>query len=185
MFKIIKIFYFVVSYAIFSHADAFHDTETAIYSAQCKSGDSKGCVWAGMSYRYGDFSDMKGFEKNRKLCEEGLTVLCNTSSNEKRDNFKAFDFFKEACDKNNALGCYYVGLSYFYGEGIRKDLKESFKFYNKSCENNNPNSCNALGELYQNGKGTKQDLKQALEFFGKACDFRLEEGCKNFARLNN
>ena len=180
MFKISKKIYFIVFCITLSHAD-FLDTSTSIYSAKCTNGNSESCVYLGKSYRYGNISNTKGFEKYKKLSEEGIDDPISNSiyADEKRDNFKAFNSFKQACDQNNALGCYYVGLSYFYGDGVRKNLEESFKFYNKSCENNNSNGCNALGELYQKGKGTKQDLKKAKEFYGKACDLQLEEGCKN------
>jgi TPR repeat protein len=38
--------------------------------------------------------------------------------------------------------------------------------------------------MYFNGEGIRQDKSTAKEFFGKACDGGMQDGCKNYRKLN-
>ena len=42
--------------------------------------------------------------------------------------------YKDACRNGEVQGCYYLGLSYAKGEGIRKDIENARMFLSLACD---------------------------------------------------
>jgi hypothetical protein len=38
--------------------------------------------------------------------------------------------------------------------------------------------------MYEYGEGTRQDRNKAKELYGKSCDLQYQEGCDEFAKMN-
>ena len=53
----------------------------------------------------------------------------------KKQYQKAFDWFMVAARKNHTEACYYVGLYYQNGLGVKKDLKQAVIWYEKAALN--------------------------------------------------
>jgi hypothetical protein len=49
------------------------------------------------------------------------------------DNFKVVKFYQKACDLNYGSGCYFLGLMYGKGKGVRKSNTENLNALKSSC----------------------------------------------------
>ncbi|MDR0467227.1 MAG: sel1 repeat family protein, partial [Campylobacteraceae bacterium] len=77
-----------------------------------------------------------------------------------------------------------VGYIYAEGDGVRQDYHKAFEYAKKGCSGKDAVSCLNLGTSYYNGQGVRQDKSQAKEYYGKACDLGEQNGCKEYAKLN-
>ena len=48
----------------------------------------------------------------------------------------------------------------------------------------NPQGCFNLGHLYYKGEGIEQNTNIAKQLWGKACILGSQDGCSNYAKLN-
>lgn len=91
---------------------------------------------------------------------------------------KAFQFFKEAAENDQAdAQMELVGL-YTKGEGVRENLSEAFEWCKRAAVGNNNEAKLVLGKLYFVGEGTEKNVKEAfrwwVEFFKSKDD---DTGC--------
>lgn len=63
---------------------------------------------------------------------------------------------------------YQRGLNYFYGIGLRKDLKKGCALFEEAAEMGDEYALWKLGRCYQKGEGVGKDLILAVEYFKKA-----------------
>ncbi|GAA7164451.1 hypothetical protein HpMS118_02150 [Helicobacter pylori] len=110
-------------------------------------------------------------------------VLLGIKSYEKQDFSKAKGYFEKACDLNISGGCGALGVLYYNGEGVEKNLIKAAYFYSKACELKEGDGCGALGALYYNGDGVKQDSKKAAALFEKACKLGYKKACEMLKEL--
>ena len=75
---------------------------------------------------------------------------------------EALPFCQKACNWNDGLGCFAVGLLYEKGEGVRQDYQQAKKYYEKACNLNILDGCRNFGLLYKNGQGVRQDFQTAI-----------------------
>ncbi|WP_334082433.1 tetratricopeptide repeat protein, partial [Helicobacter typhlonius] len=74
------------------------------------------------------------------------------------DYTKAVELYTQACNMDNRVGCYNLGLLYDEGyKGVRQDYFKARELYAKSCDMGNGSACFSLGLLYSEGKGVRQD----------------------------
>ena len=84
-------------------------------------------------------------------------------------NYKeAFNLFKQAAEKGNALAQYRLGDMYFKAQGIKRNYAEALKWYTKSASKGNKDAAYALGMMYAEGIGVKQDNDTAMRWFTKS-----------------
>lgn len=130
-------------------------------------------------------------------CEMGHTQACsdlndqkippgyNASTNRdpdegrKRENEIEADFkksplmnitvYKNACRESDMQACYRVGLAYWIGDGVKKNLELGKSFLKMSCEAGINMACCSLYE--------KEDRTKAREYAIAACDHRIADGC--------
>ena len=102
-----------------------------------------------------------------------------------QDYFNAKKYSEIACDKGNSRVCFYLGVMYSNGEGVRQDYAKAAKLYKKACDMKDSDACNNLGFLYGNGLGVKQNLSTAKGYYGKSCDLGFQMGCDNYKLLNS
>ncbi len=83
-------------------------------------------------------------------------------------NSKVVDFFIKATVENDSKAQYNLGMCYFKGEGVEKNLAKAVEFLKKAAEKSNPGAQYQLGICYRDGLGVPQDKKEAMNCFGKA-----------------
>ena len=91
------------------------------------------------------------------------------------DEEKAFSFFKRAADAGNPLAKVALVRHYYWGFGVKKDLKiaerygrEAFSAIQNIATSGNATAQFYLGYLYGKGFGAQQDYKKALKWYKKA-----------------
>lgn len=80
-------------------------------------------------------------------------------------------------------GCGALGVLYYNGEGVEKNLIKAAYLYSKACELKDDWGCGFLGVLYYNGDGVKQDSKKAVALFEKACKLGYKKACEILKEL--
>jgi TPR repeat protein len=132
------------------------------------------------------------FEDNKRLCDDDAnTIGCynlgimymNGTHGATKDEDKAIEYFRKACNGGDIDGCFTVGKYFEDGIGVKKDLHKSIEFYTKGCDGEDAFSCMTLGIFYRDGKGVQEDHLKAAEYFKKVCDSGYSEGCKQYEIL--
>ena len=106
------------------------------------------------------------------------TILPLTSSDlfKAADNYqkglydKAFEDFKALSITGDANAIYGLGVCYYNGRGVTKDLSEAFKCFDKSYRWGNKSAAFILGKCYLYGQGTSKDFVKAEEYLTEATD---------------
>lgn len=78
-----------------------------------------------------------------------------------------FDSLKKAVDNGSAEACLLLGVDYYSGNGVVKDLCEAFKLFNKGASNGNEACALNMGFMYTDGEGVSASYKTALKIFEK------------------
>jgi TPR repeat protein len=86
------------------------------------------------------------------------------------------------CDAGSGDRCRRLGVSYEFGQGVPKDVKQSIALYERSCDLGNATGCEAAGRMYEFHAEPK-DLTKAASFLKRACDIGWQSGCANYALL--
>lgn len=63
-----------------------------------------------------------------------------------------------------------MGVHYYHGDGVKKDVEEAFKWFQKAANLGQPNAQFNLGMMYQQGEGVKQDLTEAAKWYRKSAE---------------
>ncbi len=74
-----------------------------------------------------------------------------------QDMARAAHAYREGCERQDPIACYYLALTYASGEGVKQD--------------------------YTKGRGVAPDLRRAAERYKKACDAGSEQGCAGLREL--
>lgn len=82
----------------------------------------------------------------------------------------AFYLFMQSANQGNAIGEYYVGMCYLYGNGTKKDDQKAFEYIKKSAIQGNDDAQYWLGVAYEYGIGTSVDEKQAFKWYQKSAE---------------
>jgi TPR repeat protein len=99
----------------------------------------------------------------------------------KFDSRKISSYQKECADKK-AMGCFFVGVAYFLGDGMSKDDTKALEFLEKArdMEPKNPIFLATIGKMYyydyKVGNG-EQNLNIALDLFNRACRYGEFDSC--------
>ena len=75
---------------------------------------------------------------------------------------------KARAAKGDTAAMYNMGMYYFYGEGVPKDLVKSRTWLQKASDKGHAHAMLQLGMIYEEGKGVKKDAAKALTLFRKA-----------------
>ncbi|GAA7337820.1 hypothetical protein MLS209_03350 [Helicobacter pylori] len=68
-------------------------------------------------------------------------------SYDKQDFTQARKYFERACGLNNGRGCNGLGVLYYNGEVVEKDLIKVAQFYSKACKLGDRKACEMIKEL--------------------------------------
>ena len=98
----------------------------------------------------------------------------------KKDYEKAFYYYNEALKINpeSEKVKYAIAYSYFYGQGVEKNIEKAFEIFKDLEEKNEYESAYIfLGKCYYYGKGTQKDYEKAMLYFNKSieCEEDIKE----------
>lgn len=100
------------------------------------------------------------FDAKPKLAARGLPS----------DKALTFERLKALAEKGDPAAQYNLGLCYFRGEGVTKDMVESVKWYRKAADQDHADALNYLGLCYSQGYGVAKDEVEAVKWWRKAAD---------------
>jgi hypothetical protein len=161
--------------------------ELADQQARCDSGDSYACYTLAGHYEHGSDGAKLDLDKAialyQKACAAKQLSTCfhlGMLLDDRKDGPGALDAFRRACDLGSAAGCNNVGVAYFTGAGIPKDVDQGIAFYQKACDGKEGLACNNLGNIYKEGKAVKKDKARAKALFKAGCDAGNRSACTNY-----
>jgi TPR repeat protein len=109
-------------------------------------------------------------------CNE-LGVIYNNGEGVTKDQGKAVELYRTACNGGLLKGCANLGAMYQNGQEITQNSGKAAELYRTACDGGEPLGCFYLGFLYESGQGVTQDLGKAVELYRLACDGGVKAGC--------
>ena len=180
-----------------------HNLEQAVYwfFLSADGGNPRAKYNIGLLYASGrglEQSDIDAVKWWKDAASEGVVSAQISLSNayhhgrgcEKSDS-KAFELMCMAANKapqdepeeiDVATAQTYLGLYFYQGIGVKKNLSESFKWFAKSAKNGSALGQYYLGNAYYNGDGTEKNISNAVVWYEKSAaqgndDSTFELGC--------
>jgi hypothetical protein len=90
-----------------------------------------------------------------------------------------FEELKAKAEAGDADSEYQVGLRYYKGEGVSKDLAEAVKWFRKAAEQGLAGAQDNLGVCYAKGQGVAKDEVEAVKWFRKAAEQNYAQAQRN------
>lgn len=78
--------------------------------------------------------------------------------------------WREMAEQGQAIAQYYLGISYEYGRGVRRDDVEAVNWYKKASAQGLPFAQYKLGVMYDNGWGVPANDTEAVKWYSKAAE---------------
>ena len=94
-----------------------------------------------------------------------------------QDKAHILKYWQESCALKDGDGCFNLGLTYFHGYYVEKDLEKAKKLIEKSCDLKTADACDLLAYVYQDGISTDVDFAKATTYYQKACDLGESRSC--------
>lgn len=88
----------------------------------------------------------------------------------KSDPEKSIELFEEAGDEGSSNAWLMLGKTYFFGEGVPKNLKKSFQNFNRAAEMGEPAGLYMTGLFYLGGLGVERNKAKGYEYIKRAVD---------------
>lgn len=99
-------------------------------------------------------------------------------------NLLANQKFEQLCNDGKMQYCVDLGMLYYNGEGVKKDIKKSQIFFTKACKNRVSRGCYYLGYTFlRGGEGVEKNNKKAMLAFARACNIGSERSCVQYHKL--
>ena len=96
---------------------------------------------------------------------------------------QAAELYRKACDGGERKGCHDLGLMYYRGEGMAKDLNRAAGLFKRACDAGGSGGCQDLGLMYSRGEGVAKDLTRAAGLFKRACDAGIAPACTDLGLM--
>jgi uncharacterized protein len=93
--------------------------------------------------------------------------------------------FQKACNRNDFLGCYNLGVMIDKNQGGPYERGAARAAYSKACDGNYIKGCFDLGVMLRNGIGMSLDLPAARIALSKACDGSNLDACVGLGYMLN
>lgn len=115
-----------------------------------------------------------------------VSVLPLFPNNAKRTQQEAPDtletLFHQA-ERGNIQAQHKLGMLYYKGEIIEKDLGEAVVWFGKAAQGGNSSSQNQLAWMYENGRGVTQNYGEALKWYREAAERGLADAQFNLGSM--
>ena len=80
----------------------------------------------------------------------------------------ALPIWRKLAAEGDANAQYALGVAYFKGQGISRDLSESMKWFERAANSGNVQAMFNLGAAYWEGNGTRKSYAEAVEWWQKS-----------------
>jgi SH3-like domain-containing protein len=80
----------------------------------------------------------------------------------------ALPIWRRLAAEGNADAQYALGVAYFKGEGVSRDLNNSMKWFEQAANSGNVQAMFNLGAAYWEGNGTRQSYAEAVQWWEKS-----------------
>jgi len=99
-------------------------------------------------------------------------------------NLSANQKFKQSCNDGKMQSCIELGMLYYTGESVKKDIKKSQKLFKKACKNRVSRGCYYLGYIFlRGGEDIEKSNRKAMLAFGRGCNIGSERSCVQYHKL--
>ncbi|MEQ1485320.1 tetratricopeptide repeat protein [Methyloglobulus sp.] len=99
-----------------------------------------------------------------------LSAFDAAKDNQELNDETAFNWFKQAADKDHIMSQYAVARCYYEGKGTEQSDSLAFRWAEKASHQEFGEAFGLLGDLYREGRGVEQDDKSALGCYEKAAN---------------
>lgn len=89
------------------------------------------------------------------------------------------------CDGGNMAACGDLGVRYFKGNTVAKDLKKSAALFQRACDGGDAIGCFDLAESHRFGDGVTKSAAKAAGYYQRGCDGGDGVSCSELAILYN
>src|SRR3990167_4605427 len=113
-----------------------------------------------------------GFRTSSSSTDTGVKYLLGHGV--KKDNKRAFYYFKQAADKGDLAAQNELGYMYAAGQGVPRNYGKAFIYYHQAADQGLASAQYNLGLLYLNGLGTPVSTPKALEWFKRSANSGFE-----------
>ena len=77
------------------------------------------------------------------------------------DYESSFELWKSMAEKGDSTAQNYLGIQYYLGLGVERDINQAFHWYETSAKAGNPEAQKNLGALYESGLLGNRDFESA------------------------
>ncbi|MBT4989003.1 MAG: sel1 repeat family protein [Rickettsiales bacterium] len=96
---------------------------------------------------------------------------------------KAFTYSKKAAEQDHAGAQFYLGNSYYKGDGVKQDKVQAFNYYKEAADQGHAGAQFNLGICYSKGDGVKKDKVKAVGYYILAAEQDMESAKHNLRHL--
>ena len=82
----------------------------------------------------------------------------------------AFYWFKKAADMGESTSQRRLGLCYYYGDGVEKDIAKAVYWWRKAAEAGDSDAQYNLADCYYKGEGVEKDFSKAVYWWQRAAE---------------
>lgn len=150
-----KIFLFSI---VFCVSEGVWGQETVYWESikrNATNGDIKAQLYVGMIYALGSddfFKDNSEYKLDTKISE---------------NLEQAVYWFRKAAEQGEVNSQFFLGKSYYEGDGVTQDYTQAVYWFRKAAEQGNTDAQFHLGLCYDNGYGIEKDGNTALYWYEK------------------
>lgn len=105
-----------------------------------------------------------------RLVVKIVEIICDKAKEHfDSENYSvAFGLYSLAAEKSFPKALCGLGVCYYYGNGVEKDLTKAVEWFTKAAEQGDADAQYELGGCYDWGIGVEKDLTKAIELYTKA-----------------
>ena len=155
--------------------DVPQDWDKAIYyfTKAAEQGDADAQNLVGVLYYKGDVVP--------KDIDKGMYWISRAAAQgfEAAKDFITLKVIKEKAEQGDPEAQYDLGVMYYYGKRVSKNLRQAVYWTTKAAEQGYPDAQYNLGILYLEGDGVPQDSEQALYWFFKSAEQGFPDAQRN------
>ena len=93
----------------------------------------------------------------------------------------AFYWFKKAADMGESTSQRRLGLCYYYGDGVEKDIAKAVYWWQRAAEAGKSSAQCNLALCYYNGDGVEKDISKAIHWWQRAAEAGVSNAQFNLA----
>ncbi|KAH3758364.1 sel1 repeat family protein [Pelomyxa schiedti] len=120
--------------------------------------------------------------------DSALALVANASSLFDSEMISAnppVTLFQRAADAGGADAMCNLGLCYYSGNGVEKDIHKALTLWQRASESGDADAMCNVGVCYENGDGVEKDINKAVTLYKRAADGGSPNALYNLARRHS